>query len=158
MQQVFNKQKRYIIIAPHPDDEIIGCYRLFKNQLIKKIIYIYPIDTNRLEEIKQFSLNYGIEYEIIPIELLYENLDREESYLVPSLNDHHPLHRQVNTMLRTFKKGYYSIDMNTEYIQELSKEESKEKEFILNRYYPSQSSLWSVDKKYVLFEGTVFPI
>jgi len=46
---------------------------------------------------------------------------------------------------------FYNTNMNAPYIHELK--DSKEKEELLNKVYPSQKSLWEYEKKYVLYEG-----
>ena len=45
--------------------------------------------------------------------------------------------------------------MNTSYIHELSDTEKREKETLLDTFYPSQADLWKYEKKYVFFEGYV---
>ena len=149
----------YIIIAPHPDDELIGCFSLFRKKLIDSVIYL-PSDNNRLKNASKFMNDMNVDFRMTNLSNIDKILTDNVIYLVPSLNDNHPLHKQVNIMFKSFNVplGYYTTDMNTEYIHELSKEDLEIKKELLNKYYSDQKSLWEFDYKYFLFEGIVYDL
>jgi len=153
--------KKICIIAPHPDDEIIGCSRLFMSKSVDTVLYISDGATIlRLEELENFCCSLGVKNDFCSSDDLLKHLKKYKKYriFVPSAKDHHPLHRKINGMTIGMSRGIYSIDMNTEYVKELSEEDKKIKLEWLNKYYPSQKSLWENDWKYFMFEGTVLEI
>ena len=147
---------KYIIIAPHPDDELIGCFMLFKRKLVKKVIYIEP-DIVRKNEAIYFCEAMRVQCVFIEKaeELNKIFVEKDHIYMAPSLQDHHPLHKMISVLGKRFRFGLYSIDMNAEFVKELHPRLRDEKREILNKYYSSQKSLWENDHKYFLFEGTV---
>ena len=156
-------EKKYTIIAPHPDDEIIGCWRLLEAALIKKVFYLKPINDTRRKELKNVAEYYEFEYECnwlndIHKQAAFDDYNHNEIYLVPSLQDYHPLHKRANAFIYGKRGGIYTTNMNTEYTRELTEQEQQRKRKILNEYYPSQKSLWENNWKYFLFEGTVIEI
>jgi hypothetical protein len=173
-------EKKNIIISPHPDDEIIGCFSLIKQGSVKGVIYIDP-DYTRFE-LAQIA---GKEMGFLVAELKFKDLPNllearaydfmtpdvayvysylglggsQLTYWVPDVADNHLLHKAVNLTGRMSSNkllGYYSVDMNTGYVRELSDEMKKEKREMLEKYYPDQISLWKNNWKYFLFEGTVY--
>jgi hypothetical protein len=149
---------KYNIIAPHPDDEIIGCFQLLEKCFFNKIIYLPINDDLRETEVEKYCRIFGWDYEILDDKYDLLKLNKDETYFVPSLLDHHPDHKFVNIIMSDFKRGFYTTDMNTEFVKTLSKNEQEMKKILLNTYYPSQKSLWENDYKYFLFEGVVIEI
>lgn len=151
-----NINKKITIIAPHPDDELIGCYSLFKYNLVDKVIYIKDknLDSDRFKESTFLSERY--KFEKIIVENIYDfRPDDNDFYFVPSPLDDHPLHKIVYHRFYDINKGIYSIDMNTPYVKELSNEDKEIKFNMLNLYYPSQKELWQYNAKYYLFESII---
>lgn len=148
-----------IIIAPHPDDCLIGCWSLVKRGMIDKVYYL-DVTPIRYRYARQAGKELGFSVGVIKFKDLYAFLEKNPShtYLVPDIADNHLLHKAVNCVgrLSGCHLGYYSTEMNTGYVKELSAEMKKEKLFALNKFYPDQSSLWKYDWKYFLFEGVVF--
>lgn len=147
-----------IIIAPHPDDEIIGCYSLIKKGWIDTVLYIDPSPSRfALAQKAGGALLFTVG--LLEFRQLYAYLEKnpEHTYLVPDVTDNHPLHKAINLVGRMagVKLGYYTTDMNTGYVKELSMADMQDKRLVLNKYYPDQSSLWENDWKYFLFEGIV---
>lgn len=151
-----------IIIAPHPDDEIIGAYSLIKKGLIDHVIYL-DATPERYGYARLVGKELGFTVELSDYRCLTKILSRnlndlETIYLVPDISDKHLLHKATNCIARLSgcKLGYYSVDMSASFIKELSKSDQEEKREVLNRFYLDQKSLWENDWKYFLFEGIVF--
>jgi len=150
---------KFTIIAPHPDDEIIGCFSLIKKNEIGKILYLNS-EKERMSLARKFCKDFGIPCKFISENsLMSYKFSDKEIYLIPYIVDRHPLHRLVNIIvsLKARNKGYYTTDMNSEFIHEL-KDSSQEKRQMLDKYYPDQKSLWDSDWKYFLFEGIVYDL
>ncbi len=150
---------KIIIIAPHPDDEIIGCYSLLKSRGIHRIIYI-DASTERLGYANLLGDEFGFKVNKMDFSDLggyLSKLDDDVLVLVPDNTDRHPLHKAINAIAKMSycRLGYYSIDMKSSFDRELSKSDQQEKRAMLNKYYPDQSSLWESNWKYFLFEGVV---
>jgi len=148
-----------IIIAPHPDDEIIGCHEVLRNKdLSITVIYSGNTPAKRREEamtLKNVCENVKIQafHNMIPSPFL--NL-KNIFYMPDPIYEVHPDHRMWGvggeSMARDgFNVVFYSINMSAPYIHQVRIPE--EKENFLNVVYPSQSDLWKYEKKYVLFEG-----
>jgi hypothetical protein len=149
-----------IIVAPHPDDEIIGAYEYLDNHgLGKVIIYGSETDPKRREETKTLRECFkNIKAQLFQTTIPQPFLQKTNKFLFPDPHfEVHPDHRQWGFMgeqlaRQGFDVIFYSVIMNAPYIHRLA-EKAKDKEDILNKVYPSQSDLWKYDKKYVLFEG-----
>ena len=148
----------HIIIAPHPDDEIIGTYEILKMKKNIIIIYSANIDTFRIEE----SLKLKEYIEGVKVQLFQDNIpmvlmEKKNKFYYPDpVNEIHPKHRELGMTGEMYARSgfdvtFYSTVMNAPYIHEVEKPD--EKEDLLNKVYPSQSSLWKYEKKYILFEG-----
>ena len=144
-----------IIIAPHPDDEIIGCYEVLmtSNPII---LYDADIDLNRKNEALELKKHVKIKAQFfhkdIPISFLTPNT---KLYAPDPFFEVHPEHRRWGFIAEQLaRKGvdviFYNTIMNAPYIHETK---MKEKEDLLNKVYPSQNSLWKYEKKYVIYEG-----
>jgi hypothetical protein len=149
--------KQTVIIAPHPDDEIIGCYEILNSSENPIIIYSGNTDVKRRNEAMKLKEYINIKAQIflmsVPPNLINEN---SVFYFPDPVYETHPIHRQYGMMGEQFAREgfdvtFYTTNMNAPYIHESTL--VKEKEELLNNVYPSQKSLWEYDKKYVLFEG-----
>jgi len=144
-----------IIIAPHYDDEIIGCFEILERRPI--VVYTDPHDPRRAESEKLFKEHRLVKAQYFSFNLPPNLLDPNNTYYFPDpIYEFHPSHRKWGavgeSMLRSgFDIIFYSIQMNAPYIHEV--ENSIEKWKLLDLVYPSQKSLWDHDKKYYLFEG-----
>lgn len=149
-----------VIIAPHPDDEIIGVYEELKNDENRiTIIYGGEVEQKRRSEaLKLRSILSTIKNQLFQISIPQPFLQKSNRFFFPDpYFEVHPDHRLwgfVGEQLarQGFDVIFYSVAMNTPYIHRLG-DEAKNKEELLNKIYPSQSDLWKYDKKYVLFEG-----
>jgi len=147
----------HVIISPHGDDEIIGCFEIL-NDLKNRIEIIYghhDLEAKRFCYEKNNIIRYYIYEDFhIPDEILNPN---NIYYFPDPTSEIHPDHvtwgAYGERLLRLYKFNvvFYSINMMTRYIKEV-KNPSKKLE-LLNKYYPSKESLWKYDHKYFLFEG-----
>lgn len=149
-----------IIIAPHPDDEIIGTYEVLKeNDHRITIIYGSDAEAKRREEAMLLREHIGsIKAQMFQTTVPQPFLQKTNKFYFPDPHfEVHPDHRAwgfVGEQIarQGFDVIFYSVIMNAPYIHRMG-DKAKEKEELLNKIYPSQSDLWKYDKKYVLFEG-----
>jgi len=150
--------KEFIIIAPHPDDEIIGCYE----ELVKKdrppiIIYGPETEQKRREEALKLKEFTDIKVQLFQASVPPNLLIAENSFMFPDpVYEIHPLHRQYGIIGESMARQgldvtFYTTQMNAPYIRETK--DSGAKKSLLNSVYFGQSSLWEYDHKYFLFEG-----
>jgi hypothetical protein len=149
-------EKITIVVAPHPDDEIIGCYEILKNEE-PFIIYSPSVPAKRREEAmglkKLFKIKGQLFQRHLPPTVRQENCT---IYAPDPTYEIHPLHREIGArfeiMLRSgFDVIFYNTIMNAPYIHEVK--DPKNKLTALDTVYFSQSDLWKYDHKYFLFEG-----
>jgi LmbE family N-acetylglucosaminyl deacetylase len=151
-----------IIVAPHPDDELIGAYSLLLSGAVKAVWYVHDHsennDVRRLEAIK-CSKHFGFEplflegtseLEVKVADLVYPNL------VLPSIRDSHPQHKEVNRICRHKAVRFYSVDLNFGQKTVFNSLEANEKRQALDLIYTSQKSLWDNDASYYLFENLAY--
>ena len=145
-----------VIVAPHPDDEIIGCYQV----LVKEnpiIIYDGDTDPERRDETKKLREHADIKVQLFQKSIPPNFLNAQTKIFVPDpIYEIHPLHRQWGSIgeemaRRGLNVIFYTTNMSAPYIHETVNMAAKEA--LLNTVYPSQADLWKYEKKYVLFEG-----
>lgn len=155
-----HSHRETLIIAPHPDDEIIGCYEILKDTSLSiGILYAGTTEGKRREEAVKLRNHIGnikaqLFQHTIPTSLINENTT---FYFPDPIYEVHPDHRQWGFIGESLARGgmdviFYSVIMSAPYIHRLA-DKADEKEELLNKVYPSQKDLWKYDKKYVLFEG-----
>lgn len=168
---------KILILAPHPDDEVIGCFELIKEKPEDIIVVWFDeyagmvkneeVWQVRMLEAEAVASKFGFEYQVFfNVSDLLENVEdliRDNNVvavLVPDLGDEHEHHRLVNSAGYIIAKEYglrfgeYTTRMNTEYVRE-SKYPEEKLEAI--KMYKSQSWLWEIgDAKWWLFEGRVW--
>ena len=157
--RIFEEKKRMnILVSPHADDELIGAYSLIKSGQIDKVVYL-DTPPERFKLAERVGDDFGFMGQTIDIRQLFDIMIPEEDnvWFIPDIMDSHLLHKAANCIgrLSGCRLGYFTINMNTGYIKELSAKDKEEKRAVLNKYYPDQSSLWENDWKYFLFEGVV---
>lgn len=151
-----SSSERYVILAPHVDDEIIGCYRLISAGLVDEVVYFFEVTKAREAEARRCAKDF--DYKAVS----YDNSDElvariaptDVTVLMPHIKDLHPHHKLVNLIGRQLpnKKKFYTVDMTTD-VDVLPQGQQMDKRQTLLNYFPSQSELFLKDDKYWLFEG-----
>lgn len=152
-------KNKIVIVAPHCDDCLIGCYEIIRDNPDNPpvILYVGNPPQERRDEALKLRDHTDITMQMFcnSIPPIFLNPSTQFYFPDPS-TEIHPLHRiwgsQGENMLRNrMNVIFYTTNMNVPYIHEV--ENSQKKEDLLNEIYPSQKSLWEYDKKYILFEG-----
>lgn len=117
------------ILAPHLDDEVIGCYHLLES--IDHIFYF----TN---DHRTARVQHDPRYRLWKDEDRDRFRDSDVIYL-PSKYDWHPLHRSVRRtgLALPGRKFYYSVEMNTPWLEE--EPDWVGKEALLRQLYPDEA-------------------
>lgn len=141
--------KNIVILAPHVDDEVIGCYRLLEAGRVSDVFYFYDLTNARKEEALRVADYFGFTAH-------FESSDfpTDKIFYVPNIADQHPHHKELNIYSRSLscQKRYYSIDMNVKF-DVLPVHVMASKLAVLHEFYPSQRKLFDKDDKYHLFES-----
>jgi len=156
-EQVKQPQNDTVIIAPHPDDEIIGCYEVLKKRSSLIIIYSGNTDVKRREEALKIQEYISVKMQHFLMTVPPTFINQNTTFYFPDpIYEIHPIHRQYGLMGEQLARAgmnvtFYTTNMNAPYIHEVQEPDKKEE--LLNNVYPNQKSLWEYDKKYILFEG-----
>jgi len=148
----------HVIVAPHPDDEIIGCYEVLKREETIIIIYSPDVNANRRKEAMRLKEYIdGIKVQMFQSSIPMAMINKNHKFYFPDpIYETHPKHRELGMTGELYARSgidvtFYSTIMNAPYIHESL--EPTRKEYILNEVYASQRDMWKYEKKYVLFEG-----
>lgn len=137
-----------LIIAPHIDDETIGCWSVLNDpELEVTVMWLNELTPERVKEAQSIRL---VDYHVFGAyddEAFFSKFD---AVYVPSRRDWHPAHKEANAQFRKWATHYYSVDMKHGLF--LGDEKAKAKRKALDEWFPSQASLWANDAKYYLFE------
>uniref|UniRef100_A0A6H1ZVY4 Uncharacterized protein n=1 Tax=viral metagenome TaxID=1070528 RepID=A0A6H1ZVY4_9ZZZZ len=149
-----------IIIAPHPDDEIIGCYELINGGKIDGVVYGEVADDRR-NEVKLVIAKLGLRFALFDDDSwakLYELTEQGHTFYFPDpIFETHPDHRmwgfEGEKYARMTEKNviFYSTNMRAPYVHKVTP--CKRKRDFLEYVYPSQKKMWENDQRYFLFEG-----
>jgi hypothetical protein len=142
--------KKYVIVAPHADDEIIGCYELLLTGLVDSVIFG---NSQACEEAILSSEHFGFNIKCLDdIET-----DITKIFLFPDPTyELHPEHRRLGSIGEELLRAgqavvFYTTNMLAPYIHEVTQPLIKRK--CLGTLYPKKNALWVYDYKYFLFEG-----
>ena len=161
----FATDRRILVIAPHADDELIGCHQLIKNYRdIVTVFYCSLLGSNysqknrqvRQAEFERYLASQGCNYIISSPDLLKQDLlkainDVNPGYIfLPSYIDWQKEHRQVNEVLvdlyselRDCMIGFYhvSLPIPLVYVSSfsgLTRQNFKYKWAAMRKFYQSQ--------------------
>lgn len=159
MTEANDVRKSVVIIAPHPDDEIIGCFEQLKKPT-NNIIVIYSGDTDA--DRRESVLKLKEKLDTVKLQLFQQSVpqtflnSQNEFYFPDPIYEIHPKHREWGFMGEQMARGgfdvtFYNTNMNAPYVHEVIM--SADKKYLLDEIYPDQKSLWEYDHKYFLFEG-----
>jgi len=147
-----------LIVAPHADDELIGCFTVLQSTqtvvaFLEELTVIRQLEAARAAAVFNYH-QYFCPKDKTPekfIEGLRSIYNFSRIY-VPARSDWHPAHRRTNSMFRGIATHFYSVDMG-EGSALLGDQEAEQKRLALEHCYPSQVQLWRRDHKYWLFEN-----
>lgn len=150
-------KKNIFIIAPHPDDEIIGTYEIVKNYSTM-ILYDASNSQFRREEARKLSDKFDIKAQVFMANIPphWYTMENSVFFFPDPIYEIHPLHRHWGhvgeSMARSGRQViFYTTNMNAPYIHEVK--DFKGKQETLNEIYESQKNMWKWEEKYYLFEG-----
>lgn len=144
--------KKYSIIAPHIDDETIGCFNFLIENQIEKVYYVFETQ-ERIQEAIKAAAYFNFEYEVLDIEN-FNKIPKNKTLLVPNIKDGHIHHKLVNIAAKCLpnKKCYYSVDMNTFRLPIKNWEDKRD---VLYSLYPSQKDYFNQNPQCYLFENVI---
>jgi LmbE family N-acetylglucosaminyl deacetylase len=148
---------RYAILAPHVDDEVIGCYRLLAAGEVESVLYFFELTEERIKEGNACAKRFGFQPIFLNEAHIIDTVGDIRGYtiLVPHVADQHPHHRTVNRVSNNYvatQLKFYSVDMNVT-CDVLDEETRRAKRDALYELFPSQQPLFNQDSKYFLFES-----
>lgn len=153
------ENNRIVIVAPHVDDECIGCFSILSDESKSiSIVYSTRADVIRREE----ALSLKSKFNNVTSQFFSESIPpvflnpKTTLYFPDPIFEVHPLHRMYGALGENLlRQGldiiFYSVNMQAPYIFEV--EHWMKKKEILDEVYPSQKDLWNNDSRYFFFEG-----
>lgn len=154
--------KKHVIVAPHADDEIIGCYSVLCTGKVRIVAFPFAnsvaVDEARAAQTMfQFAteLFEGAQNLLVLAQIAFR--ERGLIFFPDPVYELHPEHRVIGAMgEQILRRSYpnvvfYSTNMNAPYIRESHDVAGKQK--ALNACYIKKRSLWEYDHRYFLFEG-----
>lgn len=143
-----------VIIAPHADDEIIGCFEVLVRV---KALVLFPTETEYMDAQGSSEL-LGFERGILTGQGLFKLKDSPGTsiFFPDPTTELHPLHKRfgyagVTLLQQGCNVFFYSTNMNAPYLREVKTPEKKKE--MLDTAYPKKRALWEFEHKYFLFEG-----
>lgn len=159
--------KRHIIIAPHADDEIIGCHAILHSREVATVAFPFK-NKVAVEEAKDCNKLFGFTsatfstFQDVLVWAIKAHSDGGLIFFPDPTYELHPDHRMIGAWGERLVKEqhfnnivYYTTNMNAPYMQETELLTYKKED--LDKCYPSKKSLWEYDHKYFLFEGYTRP-
>jgi len=150
-------ENQRVIIAPHPDDEIIGNWEII-TKYDSIVVYTSNVSNLRKEESVSIVEHTKISKQIFSDDIPYEYVSSPNVtfYMPDPVYETHPEHRKWGAIgEEMFRRGFdiifYNTNMTAPYIHEVSDPNAKCD--LLSKIYTSQKSLWKYEYKFFLFEG-----
>lgn len=149
-----------LIVAPHPDDEVIGCWSVIRDFMGSHshdlvIACVNPESEERKREFMNVVKIIGCDGLIGLDEALSIAKDADVVF-VPHPLDNHPHHKWVTTSFQmsgiSGKLRYYSTEMNVWWALK-SLEDWKDKMRFLIEHYPSQKEEFMANRHWLHFEA-----
>ena len=137
----------HVVLAPHLDDEIIGCYSVLdKVDLVLYFSVDYRADQNQDQRPGRILYVPAGEWSL-------PQITTHDTVYIPSQFDYHPLHRKVRRVGLSLPghKMFYSVEMNTPWLEEEADPEGKRNLF--EKMYPGEVATISKSDKYFLFKS-----
>lgn len=131
-----------IILAPHLDDEVIGCYSIWST--LDRIYYFHQdYRANTLPDGRYMPWGSGTA----------DTISEQDTVYLPSKYDMHPLHRRVRCIGLSLpgKKFFYNVEMNVPWLQEENNPKGKRRFF--KNLYPLEYETINKSDKYFLFKS-----
>jgi hypothetical protein len=159
---------RVLIISPHNDDALIGCFLYLTNKLKINGVsfseaenYILfggeELDSDRMKEAVLFAEDFNLKL-VTSTYMVLSNLDFD-IVIAPSPESKHYYHKYLAWKSLDVKakcRVFYSIDMEEWWVRPLPVDLRRVKKELLDKYFPLEKSLWDSDAKYYIFEGYVY--
>ncbi len=149
--------KNIIIVAPHPDDEIIGCFEVVSNY---PTLIVYGADTPSLrrEEAMKIKEKFDVKAQMFlnTIPPPWLTLKNSVFFFPDPIYENHPAHRAWGAYGEQLARVgqnvvFYNTIMNAPYIHEVKNFHTKKE--VLDEFYKSQKNMWTWEHKYWIFEG-----
>ena len=165
--------KRNIIVAPHPDDELIGCFELLYEKPSTCTVIVFEkildeiISKERIRESQLMGEHLGYNVIVFVDPILFKNIIRNELFWkpneiilwLPEQNEHYH-HSYVTYVLLDLKRsyeeltlGFYTVKMNTSYTRRSKYGDLKMK--YAYTFFPSQKEFFDNNQHVFIFEGRV---
>ncbi len=146
-----------VIIAPHADDELIGCYEVLADLKTRPVvIYTEEMSKERQVEITKLKEHFSIKGQMFCQSIPQIFMKKDTTFYFPGPDEIHPAHRKQAAIGEALARQglnviFYTTNMNVPFIREVKDPHLKKD--ALDLIYPSQYKLWKFDHKYFLFEG-----
>lgn len=145
---------RALVIAPHVDDELIGCFSILVQWPTGSVDVLYLYELTPLRRLEAEAAGRAMGFNVLFDQSVAAPLVYEEVF-VPCRQDTHPDHRAANTRFRSIATYFYSVSMQGDGVRYLGAEVAERKRACLEICYPSQAPLWRNDARYWMFERIV---
>jgi len=160
---------KVLIISPHNDDALIGCFlyltnriKFFEISFNKSTNYIFfgseELEGERYEEAMRFAKDFNLIVADLEFNLITSEFDL---VLAPSPESSHYYHKYFaykSLDIKAKHRIFYSTDMTEWWVRPLPNDLRELKKDLLDKYFVYEKDLWRYDGRYYIFEGYVSPM